>query len=154
MSPLGTGPEILAWIAVMWLVVRPLGRYRPRAGVTRAEKALLTEGFEWLGSERVAAGLRATGHDWHDCFLAAATANDDRPATWVARIRGWDRLPGLRNVATRTLAGVWDRDEGAFRDLASAWLEGSCSPALRAPRTDGGRRPAVFLPQVTQPAAR
>jgi hypothetical protein len=127
-SALGKGPEVVAWIAVMWLVVRPFGRYRPRAGVTRAEKALLTEGFEWLGSVRVAAGLRATGHEWHDCFLATATAENGRPANWVARIRGWDRLPGLRNAVTRTLAGVWDRDEGAFRDLASAWLEESRSP--------------------------
>ena len=87
-SALGKGPEVVAWIAVMWLVVRPLGRYRPRAGVTRAEKALLTEGFEWLGSVRVAAGLRATGHEWHDCFLATATAENGRPANWVARIRG------------------------------------------------------------------
>jgi hypothetical protein len=130
-SLLGKSAEMLAWIAVMCLVVRPLGRYRPRAGVTRAEKALLTEGFECLGSQRVAVGLRATGHEWHDCFLAAAAADDGRPASWVARIRGWGRLPGLRNAVTRTLAGVWDRDEDAFRDLASAWLEESRSSRPR-----------------------
>jgi len=122
--------ELLAWIALMWLVVRPLGRWWARSDdLTRRDKALLTEGFEALGAERVTAGLAARGHEWQDCFLALATAGDVRTPSWLARIRGWDRLPGVRNSVTRTLVTVWDRDERGFRDLAGAWLEHAQTPA-------------------------
>ena len=125
-------PELLAWIALMWLVVRPLGRRWARShDLTRRDKALLTEGFEALGAERVTAGLAARGHEWQDCFLALATAGDERTPSWLARIRGWDRLPGMRNSVTRTLVTVWDRDEGGFRDLADAWLEQARTPVRR-----------------------
>lgn len=126
-------PELLAWIALMWLVVRPLGRRWARSyALTRRDKALLTEGFEALGAERVTAGLEARGHEWHDCFLALATAGDGRAPTWIARIRGWDRLPGVRNSVTRTLVTAWDRDERGFRDLAGAWLEQTGAPRTGA----------------------
>jgi len=117
-------PELVAWVAAMWFVVRPLGRGLARPhGLTRRDKALLTLGFAQLGAERVAAGLEATGHEWQNCFLALATASDGRAPSWIARVRGWDRVPGVRPSVTRTLAAVWDRDERGFRDLAAAWLE-------------------------------
>jgi hypothetical protein len=125
-------PELVAWIAAMWFIVRPLGQRWARAaqGLTRRDKALLTEGFEALGAERVTAGLEARGHEWQDCFLALATASDGRAPSWIARIRGWDRVPGVRASVTRALAAVWDRDERGFRDLAGAWLEQRCAPRV------------------------
>jgi hypothetical protein len=127
-------PELVAWIAVMWFIVRPLGRRWARAaqGLTRRDKALLTEGFEALGAERVTAGLGARGHEWQDCFLAHATASDGRAPSWIARFRGWDPVPGVRTSVTRALAEVWDRDERSFRDLAAAWLEQTHAPRAEA----------------------
>ena len=128
--------ELLAWIAGMWFIIRPLGMRwaRPR-GLSAREKARLTQGFEALGPERVATGLGATGHNWHDCFLALATAGVGRQPSWLARVRGYDRVPRVPSHATRALAGVWDRDERGFRDLAAAWLEDRSAVRPRLART-------------------
>ncbi len=148
MTALARWTEILAWSGAMWFVVRPLGRGWAARGFTRRDKTLLTEGLEALGAERVAAGLEASGHEWQDCFLARATAADGRPATWLARVRGWDRVPGVPSRATRALVSAWDRDDGAFRALAAEWLEDA--GARDASRS--ARRPAALVPALQRPS--
>jgi hypothetical protein len=92
--------------------------------ITPVEKARLTKAFETFGPERVARGLRSTGHTWDDCFLACAAAGE--LAAFAPGLRQHCRMqriaalePGLEPVVNR----LWDRDETAFRALATEWLE-------------------------------
>jgi hypothetical protein len=92
------------------------------------QKALLTAAFEALGPERVLRGLKATGHNWNDCFLALATYG--QPGVLARELeRRWRReqyigtLLGVRVRVVNEVVRTWDHDEGAFRTLAAAWLE-------------------------------
>jgi hypothetical protein len=137
---------MVVWVNAMWFVVRPLGKYLARradarAAITPVEKARLTTAFETLGPERVALGLTATGHGWGDCFLSYATGGQPyglRPAL----TKGWrtNRVPGLSADVTQVVVRVWDRKEGAFRDLAGRWLERQPSRSLYVPGPSMDRR--------------
>ncbi len=92
------------------------------------QKALLTAAFETLGPEGVTRGLQASGHNWNDCFLALATYG--KPGVLARELgRHWRRehyvgtLLGVRVQVVNEVVRTWDHDEGAFRALASEWLE-------------------------------
>jgi hypothetical protein len=113
----------------MWFVVRPLGNYLARradakAAISPTEEDRLTAAFEILGPERVARGLAAIGHGWNDCFLAFATEGEPYGLRPGLR-KGWRTNPraGLPVDMTQALVRAWDCKEGAFRTLASEWLE-------------------------------
>ncbi|SRR6266550_49661 len=116
-------------------------------------KELLTEAFEKLGPERVAAGL--TGHrieplmnSFYACFLACAFG---RPGELLAYING-PHTEGLSAPAMMGLTGVefehiWmnvDMCHDEFWALANEWLENRpASPRARTQETavasQGGR---------------
>jgi len=91
-------------------------------------KALLTEGFEVLGPERVARGLSATGHSWSDCFLAMAVSGEpgalvrELQAHWRKHYYVGTRI-GTRALVVNEIVKTWDHEEQAFRTLAAEWLE-------------------------------
>ena len=123
-----SGLEMLAYVLGMWFVIRPLGNYLARRADARAaispiEEDRLTAAFEILGPERVAAGLTASGHGWHDCFLSFATGGQPYGLRPALR-KGWrtNRQASLPVDMTETLIRVWDRKEVAFRALAGEWL--------------------------------
>ncbi len=100
-------------------------------------KAALTAVFEALGPERVARGLEANGHTWHDCFLAVATGESHSLAGEIKR-RWWTDamafLSGVVGASPRAINAVvreWDRDDAAFRAVATEWLEHHCTFAER-----------------------
>jgi hypothetical protein len=87
-------------------------------------KAQLANAFEVLGAERVAQGLKATGHGDEDSFLALAVAGE--PSTFGAALRKHCRalrLKSLPTKVTRDIASAWDREEETFRRLAVEWLK-------------------------------
>jgi len=106
------------------------------------EKTLLTTAFEALGPERVTRGLQAGGHTWHDCFLALATYG-------AAGVLGremekrWRRdhfvgtLLGVPVQVVNEVVRTWDHDEGAFRALATEWLELNSTAVNRSLSTVG-----------------
>ena len=140
---------VVAYVLVMWLVVRPLGLYLARradarAGIGPLEEDRLTEAFEALGPERVRQGLTATGHGWNDCFLAFATGGEPYGLRPALR-HGWrtTRCPRLTSDATKQVVRTWDRKEAAFRALAAEWLEQREAPpeprvSIRRPALVGG----------------
>ncbi len=104
------------------------------------QKALLTAAFETLGPERVTRGLQASGHNWNDCFLALATYG--RPGVLAGELdRHWRRehyvgtLLGVPTQVVNEVVRTWDHDEGAFRALASEWLELNRMAVNRSPTT-------------------
>ena len=96
--------------------------------MTPQVKALLTEGFEVLGPERVARGLAATGHSWSDCFLAMAVSGEpgalvrELQAHWRKHYYVGTRI-GTRALVVNEIVKTWDHEERAFRTLAAEWLE-------------------------------
>ena len=92
------------------------------------QKAVVTIAFEALGPERVAHGLKATGHHWRDCFLALAISGE--PDALVRELEtGWRKEHvvgthiGVGVQVVTALVRAWDHDEAAFRALAAEWLE-------------------------------
>ncbi len=97
------------------------------------QKTLLTTAFEALGPERVTRGLKATGHNWRDCFLAVATYG--QPDALARKLENrWRKehyvstLLGVRVQAVNEVVRAWDHDEGEFRCLAAEWLELNHAP--------------------------
>ncbi len=104
------------------------------------QKALLTAAFETLGPEGVTRGLQSSGHNWNDCFLALATYG--KPGVLARELdRHWRRehyvgtLLGVRVQVVNEVVRAWDHDEGAFRALASEWLELNRTAVNRTPST-------------------
>ena len=108
------------------------------------QKALLTAALEALGPERVTRGLQASGHSWKDCFLALTTYGE-LGALERELDRHWRRehhvgtLLGVRVQVVNEVVRAWDHDEGAFRALATEWLELNRTAANRSPSTVGGQ---------------
>ena len=106
--------------------------------MTPQVKALLTEGFEVLGPERVARGLSATGHSWSDCFLAMAVSGEpgalvrELQAHWRKHYYVGTRI-GTRAQVVNEIVKAWDHEEQAFRRLAAEWLELNRTAPIRAP---------------------
>jgi len=111
---------------------------RKEASMTPQEKALLTEGFEVLGPERVARGLSATGHSWSDCFLAMAISGEpgalvrELQTHWRKHYYVGTRI-GTRAQVVNEIVKTWDHEEKAFRTLAAEWLELNRTTPRRAP---------------------
>jgi hypothetical protein len=92
--------------------------------ITPVDRARLTKAFETFGPERVARGLGSTGHTWDDCFLARAAAGElDGFAPGLKQHCGMQRIAALEPGLEPEVNRLWDRDEVAFRALATEWLE-------------------------------
>ena len=123
-----TWPELGLFAAAMWWLVRPFGRrlalrVEARTPIADTDRRVLAQAFQVLGKERVALGLKATGHMWGECFLSYAQSGAPfgfRPALE----RGWRNrpTPHLTIDQTNTIVRVWDRKEAAFRTFAGEWL--------------------------------
>ena len=125
---------LVGYALVLWLVVRPLGtgwahRVRARSVLGTAQTGCLTTAFEALGPERVARGMNARGHGWHDCFLALAaygTEARSRALTgrwWRSHVRRFSQVIDTPAEVVREAVRAWDRDPAAVLALAGEWLE-------------------------------
>jgi hypothetical protein len=108
-------------MSVFKVLAEVLGGAKPT--IESIEAGRLTGAFEILGPARVMQGLTATGHGWHDCFLAFATGGEPYGLRPGLR-KGWrsNRVASLSVDMTKALVRAWDHQEPAFRVLANEWL--------------------------------
>ena len=120
----------------------------------RSTKHLLYRVFDTLGAKRVERGLRATGHQWSDCFLSHALAGQglkaDTPLSLQAIGRFYAPLLGYAPGMVYEVARLWDRDETGFRAAAQEWLDRD-QGAAEAPKAVVMNQPSLWKRLFGQP---